>query len=323
MPFRDLAGQQFNRLTVLRRHPENTVAGKARWVCWCVCRRETTVVGGSLRSGRTTSCGCSNKERLALGSALDLTGQRFGRLTVTRRHPHNTAADKARWVCLCDCGQETVSVAGNLRSGHKLSCGCAHREHLESGAASKTHGLSRTPEHNRWKAMIKRCYNPNDSSYARYGGRGVTVCDTWRNHFEAFLADMGTIPSPRHSIERRDNSEGYSPENCYWATPLQQARNTSRNRLLTFQGETKPLSEWCDRLGLKYQVVFSRIHSYGWTVEDALTIPAGRRRPETHCRNGHAWSESNTRRIRNTRVCRQCERDSDARARTRKQGLRI
>lgn len=270
-----MTGRKFGQLTVLRRHPENARGGKARWACLCACGRETVIVGGSLRSGLSSTCGCSHDNRILAGSPWDLSGQRYGRLTVIRRHQQNTTAGKARWVCQCDCGQQTISVSGSLKSGHKSSCGCARREHLAGGASSRTHGLSGTPEHARWKAMIKRCHNPNDSSYSRYGGRGITVCSRWRESFVDFLADMGPIPSSRHSIERRDNDGGYSPPNCYWATALEQSRNTRRTLRVEYQGQVLPLTVWCERLGLKYSLVYNRIHAYGWTVDHAFTTPRG------------------------------------------------
>ena len=201
-------------------------------------------------------------------NALD--GQRFGRLTVLQRHPVNSNAGKARWMCRCDCGKTTVQVGGSLTSGHILSCGCQRddrgRERLS------THGLSRTSSaYSPWKAMRKRCTNPNDYSYARYGGAGITVCQRW-NDFTTFLADMGPRPSPRHSIERLDNNGHYEPTNCVWATSLQQGRNTRRNRKYTHLGRTQPLSQWCQELGLKYRRTLMRLRR-GWTFSRAVSMP--------------------------------------------------
>jgi hypothetical protein len=140
--------------------------------------------------------------------------------------------------------------------------------------------MSKTPEYRRWKAMIKRCHRPTASDYSRYGGRGITVCDRWRNSFLAFLEDVGPLPSPKHSIDRADGSRGYEPGNCRWATPTEQARNTSRNRVITWRGEARPLSEWCELLDLPYGVIFSRIHACGWPVEEALARPVGQGRAQ-------------------------------------------
>jgi hypothetical protein len=134
--------------------------------------------------------------------------------------------------------------------------------------------MSYSVEYRTWMSIWQRCGNPTYSKWGLYGGRGIKVCDRWAS-FDAFLADMGLKPSPRHSIERRDGSEGYSPENCYWATPQQQNRNTSRNRFLTYQGETLTVAEWAERRSMTYGSLSNRIRD-GWSTEDALTIPVGR-----------------------------------------------
>ena len=203
----------------------------------------------------------------------DLIGQRFGRLTVLSRHPDPTAAKKARWICACSCGNECIAVTGSLRSGHTVSCGCAKKQRLDSGDTNRTHGMSRTPEYRRWKAMIARCCRPTYSDYSRYGGRGISVCDRWRSSFPNFLADMGPLPSPIHSIERRDANGNYEPTNCYWATPSEQARNKRRTLRFTYQGETLPLPVWCERLEVEYNLVYNRIRVSGWSFERAVTTP--------------------------------------------------
>lgn len=135
----------------------------------------------------------------------------------------------------------------------------------------KTHGLSGTPEHRLWQAMRRRCNNPNTNDWPKYGGRGIRVCEAW-NDFPTFLRDMGPRPSPAHSIERGDVNGDYTPQNCRWATSLEQANNKRGNRLLTLRGETKTLAEWCRALGADYDAAKRRL-AIGWTVEDALTLP--------------------------------------------------
>lgn len=136
------------------------------------------------------------------------------------------------------------------------------------------HGQSRTPEHNAWCAIHQRCNNPKYPRYARYGGRGITVDPRW-NVFENFLADMGQRPSPKHSIERRDNNGPYAPENCVWATNRQQANNRGgrkANVLLTYAGETLNVTQWAARTGLSGNQIRNRIRK-GWTAEKILTTP--------------------------------------------------
>jgi hypothetical protein len=198
----------------------------------------------------------------------DLTGQVFGRLTVLAFA--GIKASRASWLCRCKCGTQKEVVGQHLLRGSSKSCGCLSRE--QSISRSTTHGKFGTPEYRTWTGIITRCCNSRNHGYARYGGRGITVCERWRSSFEAFYEDMGDRPSPRHSIERVNNGLGYSKENCVWATPSQQARNRRSNRLLTFNGQTKSLVEWAEELGMQPDTLGRRLKD-GWSVERALTTP--------------------------------------------------
>jgi hypothetical protein len=147
-----------------------------------------------------------------------------------------------------------------------------------------THGGRYLPEYTVWADMRRRCLNTTRKDYARYGGRGITICDRWINSFANFLADMGPRPSPQHSIERRDNDAGYSPENCFWATPIEQGRNKRDTAWLTLNGVRRSLAEWAEVTGIDSNTIFMRIHNCGWSVEKALTTPVrswgpGRKKP--------------------------------------------
>lgn len=135
-------------------------------------------------------------------------------------------------------------------------------------------GRKRTPTHYAWTNMISRCINKNRPDYHCYGGRGITVCDRWRNSFSAFLEDMGERPDG-HSLDRIDNSKGYEPGNCRWATRDQQMQNTRATRLISFQNETMGLTAWARRLGLNKESLRSRLLR-GWPIEKALTTGAMR-----------------------------------------------
>lgn len=128
------------------------------------------------------------------------------------------------------------------------------------------------PEYHNWRGMWERCTNPRHEKFRLYGGRGITVCERW-NDLWAFIDDMGRKPSDSHSIERIDGNRNYEPGNCRWATQTEQMRNTSRNRMLTLNGETLCLSAWSEKTGIPYQVLIHRFER-GWTVERALTTTA-------------------------------------------------
>jgi len=201
----------------------------------------------------------------------DLTGKTFGWLQVLRfdgHRPHKKPHyRRTRWRCRCVCGKEVVVDGGNLRSGASESCGCNNGIR----GCNRTHGLSASREYKIWRGIKDRCENPRCKAYPRYGGRGIRVCERWKS-FEAFFADMGKRPSGR-SLDRVDNDGPYSPENCRWATPTQQARNQRTNRRVTFLGVTLTVPEWAEITGLNYHTLFNRLNTLRWTVKDALTVP--------------------------------------------------
>jgi hypothetical protein len=119
--------------------------------------------------------------------------------------------------------------------------------------------------------MRRRCTKENRKDYARYGGRGITVCERWQS-FAAFYADMGPRPGPGYQLERKKNDEGYSPGNCVWATPTDQARNRRSNTVLTLDGVSRTLAEWVEITGIPHNTISMRINKYGWPVEKALTV---------------------------------------------------
>ena len=149
-------------------------------------------------------------------------------------HPVRSDDRGCRWVCICDCGNENIVPMSSLRAGNSTSCGCYLEECRIGNERSLTHGDARrdaiAPEFHTWRAMRRRCQDPNDRDYQDYGGRGISVCDRWSS-YENFIADMGRKPSKWHSIDRYpDNDGNYEPGNCRWATASQQRRNTRINR---------------------------------------------------------------------------------------------
>ena len=198
----------------------------------------------------------------------DLTAIRFGRLLVVRLVAERTRDRGARWECLCDCGTIKVVAAHALKTAHAVSCGCYNRE------KGRTHGRSKTPEYRVWRSIFQRCFNPKCKGYPQYGGRGIAVCNRWRESFENFYADMGSRPSPQHSIDRVDNDGPYAPENCRWATRKEQMRNRRVNHLLTHDGKTMTIAEWSGSTGLPFNTITNRLQR-GWSIADAITKPQG------------------------------------------------
>ena len=201
----------------------------------------------------------------------DLTGKTFGRLTVTGWE--RSQRGLILWNCRCVCGKFKRASAGTLNNGQTKSCGCQKAEMIS--ARTRKHGCTGTRIFTIWATMRQRCSNPNSAKFPDYGARGITVCAEW-NDFAKFKADMGEVPQGM-SIERIDNSLGYSKENCRWATRIEQGGNKRNNVLITHAGETIHAAGWDRKLGFSKGTVQKRLH-LGWTIERAITYPILRSR---------------------------------------------
>lgn len=198
-------------------------------------------------------------------------GDVFERLTVVAREsPKARSRGQQYFVrCKCECGEFTVVDEAKLRIGSTRSCGCLARDLTKE--RSVTHGLRRTAAYQSWASMVQRCKNANNPSYSKYGGAGIEMCDRWSG-FESFYADMGERPDGT-TLDRIDNSLGYYPGNCRWATNEEQMENRRVTRTATIGGETKTVKSWCKEVGMNYWTAMWRINQLGWSPEKALMCP--------------------------------------------------
>lgn len=199
-----------------------------------------------------------------------VVGARFGALVVIARDVEGESLRRA--VVRCDCGAVRNVYRCHLTAGRTASCGCQKSASISANRARHGHARrgARPAEYGIWKGIVARCCNPATPNFHRYGGRGITVCDRWRDDFAAFFADVGARPSAEHSIDRIDNERGYEPGNVMWSTRREQAANTRANVTLSVFGETLCVAVWARRFGLLAPTVHRRL-SRGWSPERALT----------------------------------------------------
>lgn len=198
--------------------------------------------------------------------AQDLRGNTYHLLTVVG--PPQRVSGRTRYACLCSCGQRTQVEQSALKAGKVKSCGC-----LKAVGYHVTHGMSGTPTYSSWERMHSRCRYAGDSSYPRYGAAGIVVCERW-SRFENFLEDMGERP-PGHTLERENNTKGYSPDNCRWATPVEQAKNRRQTTYVQIGEELLMFSEAVRKYGkVSYHVAKNRVNRDGWDAVRAITTPA-------------------------------------------------
>lgn len=206
-----------------------------------------------------------------MGKIVEMIGRKFGRLEVESRSlVVERSSGVIRYLCRCECSARVEVNGVSLRSGATRSCGCLHREISSNQKVNLKHGKSKTRVYKSWQKMRERCSDEKHPLFHRYGGRGIAVCDDWQK-FDNFYRDMGDQPTDRHDLDRIDNDRGYSPENCRWVTRQENCRNTSVTVKVEWRGETKPLRDWADLLGIKHHTLLARINRLGWPIERAMT----------------------------------------------------
>lgn len=256
----ELKGKKFGDLTVIE------YLGSSYWLCACECGEKVKVRADSLVGGMKQNCGCKSSRK------LKLEGQKFGKLTVINLD--HTTKRGTFWRCKCDCGNEKVIKGTSLVSKTRptKSCGCIVKEKSPANLPKHkciTHNMTGTKFYGVWNSMIMRCHNPNSKSYPRYGANGITVCNEWRE-FKNFYEDMYSAYSDGVSIDRIDNTKGYSKENCRWVDMKVQCNNRSSNHQLTYKGKTYTLAEASEKFDIPYHTLKRRIYK-GWDIEKSLT----------------------------------------------------
>lgn len=197
-----------------------------------------------------------------------IKGQEFSRWVFQFEVP-KLNGERLKWRMRCKCGALRDVLASDIKIGKSVSCGCYQK--LRASEANLSHGMTGSTEHNSWRGAKERCYDTKHILYKRYGGRGIRMCDRWRNSFEDFLSDMGPKPSPNHQIDRYPNQNGhYEPGNCRWATRKEQCNNKTTNHLLSYKGRTQTMMQWSRELGINYYTLRSR-KRIGYTDEQAIT----------------------------------------------------
>ena len=209
---------------------------------------------------------------------IDISGQRFGRWIVLGRAP--AKGQRPIWRCQCDCGTVIHSDARDIRIGNSRSCGCLRvdvtsNRNTKHGAARRGH---QADEWYAWKGMKQRCHNPRNPAYRYYGGRGITVCDAWRESFSAFLQDIGPRPSIRHTIDRINNGGNYEPGNCRWATKAQQSNNRRGTHYVEYDGMQMTLTSLAAYAHVGYNALYRRVIKENQTPTDAVTALQAKRR---------------------------------------------
>lgn len=260
----DYIGQRFGYLVAIQRD----CANKYKWICKCDCGRTISASIYNLKSGNTKRCGnadCSTR-------AIDITGQRFGKLIAVSfigfKPIFSDQRRAAIWLCKCDCGKEVEVSYANLRSGHTKSCGC-YQIDVQRGRMTK-HGMCGSRLNKIYRNMKSRCNNPNATGHQYYHDKGITICKEWEESFEAFVDwSMNNGYAPDLTIDRKDNTKGYSPENCRWTTSKVQNRNTSRVHWVNYHGALMPLTDVAYELGVSVSAF--RYHlSRGRREEDII-----------------------------------------------------
>lgn len=276
--FIDLTGQRFGKVVALEHL--TVLQGNSKTSCWkvaCDCGKIFVRSSADLRKGKVMSCGC-DKSNERPNRRIDISGQKFGRLTAlrfVRMQGHNSV-----WLFRCDCGREVEIVASNVRNGHHTqSCGCLQRETIK--AIATKHGGEKTRLYKIFRDMVNRCYDKKDKGYHNYGGRGIVICDVWKNDYGKFMKWAyangydENAPRGKYTIDRIDVNGNYEPSNCRWVDMKTQCNNTRFNLRYIVYGEDLTLKQIAEKYNVNYHTLYGRVRLLGWDIYDALNLPKG------------------------------------------------
>jgi hypothetical protein len=223
-----------------------------------------------------------------MSKPINMIGEKYGKLTVISLCTEKTSGGRRLWLCQCECGNYKKATRSHLQNGNTTSCGCVRKaKDKKLGKKLHRHGLYGKRIYTIWQQMKDRCYNKNNKDYTRYGGRGITVCDEWKTDAKAF-SDWANANgySDNLTLDRIDVNGNYEPSNCRWATIKQQDRNRTNTIYITFNGETKPLAEWCEIRGIRYGTAQKRYYQ-GHSPEIVLS--------KEILKNGERFTKTNPR----------------------------
>jgi len=265
----DITGKKFNKLTAIEFVYRNGT--KYFWKFRCDCGKEVVVEKYSATNGGTKSCGCYSKEFHSKEKIKINNGDIFGRLLVLNYI--YTKNNKKYYKCKCSCGNYCIKDKKYLLHSKSCSCGCLKSEESKKIQLKncKTHGLSRTKLYSRWNIIKNRCYDEKNIGYKNYGGRGIKLCDEWKNNFSNFYDwALKNGYKDNLTIDRIDCDGNYCPENCRWVNMKIQNNNRRNNHLITINGETKTLSLWLKYYNISDSAYYNRLKN-GMSEIEALT----------------------------------------------------